>query len=266
LLALPVGVAQKPNKLGTMDIRPTGAVADPITPAMLDREKERKQHMGADELAWEVTLEKNLGNFYLARYYEDRDQDRENAWDYVKDDPRLPRLLIIGDSISRGYTMPVRHLLSGKVNVHRAPANCGSTDSGLQHLDTWLGDSKWDVILWNFGIHDRNTATNVYQQHLELLLSRLRRTNAKIVWVRTTPAPPSGISQEGITFQEVEQLNHAADAVMTRNAIPEVDLYSLLAPRLGQLQLENNVHFTDDGYAVMGNEIVNAVLAIDGLN
>ena len=43
----------------------------------------------------------------------------------VKDDPQLPRILIIGESISRAYTARVRKRLLGKANVHRAPANCG---------------------------------------------------------------------------------------------------------------------------------------------
>jgi len=32
----------------------------------------------------------------------------------ITDDPKLPRVLLIGDSISIGYTVPVRKLLEGK--------------------------------------------------------------------------------------------------------------------------------------------------------
>jgi hypothetical protein len=69
----------------------------------------------------------------------------------------LPRVLLIGDSVSRGYTQAVRTALAGKANVHRAPANCGPTASGIKNIEVWLGDGKWDVIHFNFGIHDRNT-------------------------------------------------------------------------------------------------------------
>lgn len=41
----------------------------------------------------------------------------------VADDPDLPRVLLIGDSISIGYTKPTRQLLAGKANVHRVPSN-----------------------------------------------------------------------------------------------------------------------------------------------
>jgi hypothetical protein len=34
----------------------------------------------------------------------------------IQDDPNLPRVLLIGDSISIGYTLPVRKLLEGKAS------------------------------------------------------------------------------------------------------------------------------------------------------
>ena len=63
----------------------------------------------------------------------------------VADDPRLPRVLLIGDSISIGYTVPVRDLLKGVANVHRIPENGGPTTRGLAKLDEWLGTNRWDV-------------------------------------------------------------------------------------------------------------------------
>ena len=76
------------------------------------------------------------------------------AMEKIQDNPRLPRVLLIGDSISIGYTLPVRELLKGKANVHRIPANGGPTINGLKNLDSWLGNSKWDVIHFNWGLHD----------------------------------------------------------------------------------------------------------------
>jgi len=72
----------------------------------------------------------------------------------IEDVAGLPRVLLIGDSISIGYTVPTRALLKGKANVHRPPTNCSSTGYGLTMLDAWLGAKKWDVIHFNFGLHD----------------------------------------------------------------------------------------------------------------
>lgn len=67
----------------------------------------------------------------------------------VQDEPGLPRVLLIGDSVSGGYTLATRKLLAGKANVHKAPENCGPTGNGLKKLDIWLGDGHWDVIHFN---------------------------------------------------------------------------------------------------------------------
>ena len=60
----------------------------------------------------------------------------------IEDQPGLPRVLLIGDSISIGYTIPVRNLLKGKVNVHRIPTNGGPTIKGLNQIEAWIGKKK----------------------------------------------------------------------------------------------------------------------------
>jgi len=72
----------------------------------------------------------------------------------VKDNSNLPRVLIIGDSISIGYTLPTREFLKGKANLHRIPTNGGPTTRGLANIDAWLGKDKWDLIHFNWGLHD----------------------------------------------------------------------------------------------------------------
>src|SRR5690349_10757201 len=83
-----------------------------------------------------------------------QDKAEPNPLAPIEDRPGLPRVLIIGDSISVGYTLPVRELLKDKANVHRIPVNGGPTIRGLANLDTWLGTGKWDVIHFNWGLHD----------------------------------------------------------------------------------------------------------------
>ena len=78
----------------------------------------------------------------------------EKALAPVADVPGLPRVLILGDSISIGYMVGVRERLQGRANVHRPAENCGETARGVASLDKWLGGGKWDVIHFNFGLHD----------------------------------------------------------------------------------------------------------------
>ena len=75
--------------------------------------------------------------------------ERRAAMVPIQDDPKLPRVLLIGDSIAMGYTLPLRALLAGKANVHYPYENCHTSDQILAKLDSYLGDKPWDVIQFN---------------------------------------------------------------------------------------------------------------------
>ncbi|MCU0873628.1 MAG: SGNH/GDSL hydrolase family protein [Pirellulaceae bacterium] len=183
-----VGAAEAPKG------EPTNAAEAAARKAQAEAEIEAKYQalvakLPPEQQAWERVLQDQLGGFYLPLHKRARVAGQSTAWDFVQDDPQLPRVLLIGDSVSRGYTQAVRKALAGKANVHRAPANCGPTASGLKNIDVWLGDGQWDVIHFNFGIHDRGTPLADYTQRLEQLIQRMQKTGAKLIWASTTPIP-----------------------------------------------------------------------------
>ncbi len=210
--------------------------------------------------AWEKVLQENLGNgFYLPAHKRDKVAGKSTAWDFVKDDPKLPRVLLIGDSVSRGYTQPTRAALAGVANVHRAPANCGPTAAGVKNLEVWLGGGKWDVIHFNFGIHDRGTPAADYVQRLEAIVARLEKTGAKLVWASTTPIPDNPAQKQ--TARSIVEKNALAAEVMRKHGIPTDDLFAALTPRLADLQNPNDVHFTAAGYEFLGAQVAAAIRA-----
>ena len=94
--------------------------------------------LSAEQQKWERTLQENLGGFYLPLYKRLRVEGRSSCWEFVQDIPTLPRVLLIGDSVSGGYTLSARKALEGTAHVHKAPENCGPTANGLKKLDVWL--------------------------------------------------------------------------------------------------------------------------------
>ena len=210
--------------------------------------------------AWEKVLQENLGNgFYLPAHKRDKVAGKSTAWDFVKDDPQLPRVLLIGDSVSRGYTQPTRAALAGVANVHRAPANCGPTAAGVKNLEVWLGAGKWDVIHFNFGIHDRGTPAADYVNRLEAIVGRLEKTGAKLVWASTTPIPDNPAQKQ--TARSIVEKNALAAEVMRKHGIPTDDLFAALTPRLAELQNPHDVHFTGAGYEFLGARVAAAIRA-----
>lgn len=179
----------------------------------------------------------------------------------IEDVPGLPRVLLIGDSISMGYTLAVRELLKGKANVHRIPTNGGPTINGLKNLKAWLGTSKWDVIHFNWGLHDlkyiygkdankgadpkaegahQQVPPDEYEKNLRELVTQLKATGAKLVWCNTTPLPETS---EGRIAGDELKYNEIAARVMKDAGIPTDDLYSHAKAKQAEIQLPSNVHF-----------------------
>ena len=223
---------------------------------------EWKATLPADQQAWETVLEQNLGSFYLPIHKSEKIARKSNAWDFVKDDPKLPRVLLIGDSVSRGYTQAVRKLLAGKANLHRAPENCGPTANGVKKLPIWLGDGKWDVIHFNFGIHDRKTALADYESRLDAIATQLKATGAKVIWASTTPVGEGGMKDA--TDADLVQRNEAAARIMQKHGIGIDDLYTFIKPDLAKFQNPKDVHFTGPGYDRLAEQVARSIEMVLG--
>jgi acyl-CoA thioesterase-1 len=124
------------------------------------------------------------------------------------DDPALPRVLVVGDSISMNYHEAAKAELAGVANYHRVEGNGGSADRGVVCMELWLGDYEqkglhWDLIQFNHGLHDLkqfyDEETQVYGAHqispeefkayLEKEIAIMRKTGARLMWCAITPVP-----------------------------------------------------------------------------
>lgn len=197
-------------------------------------------------------------------------QPQQNpAFAPVEDNPALPRVLLIGDSISIGYTLPVREQLKGIANVHRIPTNGGPTLRGLEALDEWLGSKKWDVIHFNWGLHDlkimedgkHQVPLDAYKTNLQTLVSRLKKTGAKLIWCSTTPVPAEKLNPPRHP-QDVIDYNQAALEIMRKEKIAMDDLYTCALPELERIQRPANVHFTDEGSAFLAKHVAKAIQSV----
>lgn len=193
------------------------------------------------------------------------DQRLRRAFAPVVDEPGLPRVLLIGDSISIGYTPVVREKLKGIANVHRIPENGGPTTKGLEKIDEWLGKGRWDVIHFNWGLHDLKrlqpdrcqVPLEQYEANLKRLVARLERTGAVLVWATTTPVPEGAQQRDPA---DVPRYAEAALRVMRDNHIAVDDLFAFAQPRLADIQLPKNVHYTPDGSAELAKPVVASIL------
>jgi lysophospholipase L1-like esterase len=205
----------------------------------------------------------------LPAYAQDKTNAKgSNVLTPIQDAPGLPRVLLIGDSISMGYTLPVRQLLEGKANVHRIPQNGGPTKNGLAKIDSWLGTSKWDVIHFNHGIHDvkimpdgkRQVEPAEYEANLRAIVTKLKATGAKLIFATSTPIPPSPLVGNR-NFGSEKEYNAIATRVMNENGVIINDLHSYMLPRFDELHNPNDLHYKPEGYDFLAKRVAEVIAA-----
>ncbi len=189
---------------------------------------------------------------------------------------KVIRVLIIGDSISMGYTPPLKELLKDEAYVEHPKENCQGTKFGVEKIDKWIVTEPWDVIHFNFGLHDLKHVDPVtrinsekledpqqsnpkeYKANLEIIVKKLKATKAKLIWATTTPYPdkPSGPYRSAA---DVLKYNKIALKMMKKIKIPVNDLYSFILPDMVALQLPNNVHFKKEGSEALAKKVAEAI-------
>jgi hypothetical protein len=184
-----------------------------------------------------------------------------------------PRVLIIGDSISLGYTPLVKQKLAGTAEVLRPNENCQHTAHGLKQIDAWLGDGKWDVIHFNFGIWDshligpkgnlvwpepaeigenkQRRTPEEYQRNLTALVAKMKATGATVIWASTTPVT----SRTGERFEAIKKLNAAAAEVAAAEKLEVNDLYEFVMPNAEKWLGGDKVHFSAEGNKQLADKV-----------
>ena len=202
--------------------------------------------------------------------------NRVNPMTPIEEIKGLPHVLIIGDSISIGYTLPTRALLQGKVNLHRIPTNGGPTIKGLTEIDKWLGKRKWDLIHFNWGLHDLKymgkDGTNLvpkekggvvqvpladYEKNLEKLVVRMKKSAKQLVWRNTTPIPSGSRARY---VGDSIKYNQAAARVMKKLKIPTLDLFNPSMKNMKEWMKKADVHYYPHGSQALAEIVAKDIL------
>ncbi|NNE92315.1 MAG: SGNH/GDSL hydrolase family protein [Verrucomicrobiales bacterium] len=184
----------------------------------------------------------------------------------IQETPGIPRVLLIGDSISMGYTLPTREILDGVANVHRIPINGGPTSRSLEKIDGWLNFKEWDVIHFNWGIHDlkimedgkRQVEAEDYEKNLRTMVRKMKATGATLIFATTTPIP-NGQLEPDRKFGDVAEYNEIATKVMEEFEVKINDLNAHISPRLEELQKPKDLHFTPKGSEFLAEAVAKII-------
>jgi hypothetical protein len=171
----------------------------------------------------------------------------------------LPRVLLVGDSITRGYFDGVEKALEGKAYCGRLTTSRSVCDPVFfQELSLVLGQYDFEVIHFNNGLHGWDYTEAEYKAGFEKFVTALKEQapKAKLVCALTTPVQPSsGMANH---TQRIPARNAIATEACVVAGIPLNDLHALSYTKPEHFS-KDGVHFSDTGKAVQVEAVAGVV-------
>ncbi len=171
----------------------------------------------------------------------------------------LPKILLIGDSICKGYYNDVNNALKEKATLCRLATSKSLGDPGfLLEVSLVLSQTKFDVVHVNNGLHGWGYSEEEYAKALPELLAVIRKhaPKAKIVWANTTPMR---IADKLDTLHEkndrVKARNALAAKIMEAEKIETTDLFGAVADK-PEFYSRDGVHFNTKGNAALAERVI----------
>ena len=186
-----------------------------------------------------------------------------NIWIPDSTGTKLPRVLLIGDSITGGYGPKVADSLKGKASVARLTTSKSIGDPALlAEVALVLEQCPFDVVHFNNGLHGWGYTEAEYEKHFPELVATIRKhaPKAKLIWATITPTRNRenlAVLSDGA--KRVQARNKAAEAIVTREGIAVDDLYALVKDH-PEYWSPDGVHFNGKGIAVQVEQVTQRIL------
>jgi hypothetical protein len=173
-------------------------------------------------------------------------------------DPKLPNVLLLGDSISRNYFPEVSKNLSGIANVYLMASSISVGDPRLElEITEFAGSEKvrFQVVHFNNGMHGWAYTDAQYKAEFPAFLRAVRSLTEKggaLIWASTTPVRSDATN--GATNPRVQERNRIALEFTRPGGIPLDDQFSLMEQH--QDLYEDSIHFNAAGAKIQGDQAI----------
>ena len=177
-------------------------------------------------------------------------------------DPKLPNVLLVGDSITRNYYPEVQRKLSDEANVYLFAASTSVGDPRLLHQLAEFAAMEavpFKVVHFNNGMHGWTYSEEEYRAAFPAYLRALQKIAPNASFVLATTTPVKVEDRPGPTNARIEERNKVALSFMTRAAILVDDQHELMTHHADQY--EDNVHFNTAGAAFQGQQAAQFIRA-----
>jgi len=181
-------------------------------------------------------------------------------------DTNRPRVLLIGDSILRGYSRMVIQSLQDKAYVDLWLTPMWQSDKFNKALANVLDQGSYEVIHMNIGLHGW-PAGRIKDEEYEpltrafLKVIRDKCPKAKLIWASTTPfLNKTNLQELEPAINPIIVKRNQIDAkIMTEAGVPINDFYSLLVGRK-ELNGGDGAHWKQPAYQLLADVAAKSIL------
>lgn len=171
--------------------------------------------------------------------------------------PALPNVLLVGDSITRGYYPAVAKQLAGVANVYLFATSASSGDARLPrqlHDYFRMMGVSFAVIHFNNGMHGWGYTEQQYSAGLPGMVAALRtpQPHAALVWASVTPVLHDSTKGEA-TNARIDERNRLAAACMVHEGLSIDDQHALMLQH--QALHADDVHFNEEGSGIQAAQV-----------
>lgn len=191
----------------------------------------------------------------------------------------MKNLLLIGDSIRRGYDKAVEKTLEGKANVYFPDENCRFASYVLRYLHEYkalVEDGKVDVLHWNAGLWDclrlfeeePHTPIEVYAYYIDRICVRIKKIfpDAKVIFATSTSVLTEKMGKNFKRYnEEIEEYNKVAIEVVKKHGFAINDLYEVSTSLPEEAHSDPVHYYTTTGTKAFADQVLSYVVPALGI-
>ncbi len=178
--------------------------------------------------------------------------------------PTLPRLLLVGDSITRSYYAGVCERVASRVHVDRyATSKCVCHGAFTRELSLLLEEHRFAIVHFLNGLHGPAYSEAEYAQGLARVTEWLRERlpAARFILATSTPVRVIGdLNRLSAQTERVRARNRSVKELAAANGWPVDDLFEAVVDH-PEYWAADAVHFNADGQQVLAERVAACVAA-----
>ena len=184
-----------------------------------------------------------------------------HSWSDNTNNHDLPRVLLIGDSITHGYQEIVREALKGVCYVdYVATSYTLNSAFFFKLVINYLKNNEYDIVQINQGLHGFSMSKKTYKEKLEKLINKISASCKTIILVESTLVKNKGNKSLNNRWgKKIDERNEAVNEIAKERSLTVNHLYEASENIPNDLRNEDGIHYLYGGYQILAHEVVSVV-------